>query len=59
MKTIELVRTDKDPQEVMESEEIADDKAGRRLYAYRLRAELLTRDKRGTYEGRIVPEVEE
>ena len=56
MKTIELVQTDTDPEEIMESEEIEDEKAGRRLYAYRLRAELLTRDSRGTYAGRIAAE---
>lgn len=58
MTTIELVRTDTDPEEILHSEEIVDEQAGRRLYAYALRAELLTRDEEGDYTARVAQEPE-
>ena len=55
MRTLELIEIDGE-EEPIATEDVSDAEAGRRLCAYRLRADLLTRDSDAVYVGRFVQE---
>ena len=57
--TIELIRRDVDTAEILYEKEATEAEHAGVLYRYRLRAELLNRDRDGEYQARVRPEPEE